>query len=57
MPHNNLLTMQICEQKSYKKNTLGIEYLLFFPHLIFLINLQQIFLIFLFYFEKDTNKN
>ena len=44
MPHNNFLTLQICEQKSYKKNTLGIEYLLFFSHLIFLIKLQQNFL-------------
>lgn len=57
MPHNNFLTLQICEQKSYKKNTLGIEYLVFFSHLIFLIKLQQISLIFLFYFEKNTNKN
>ena len=57
MPHNNFLTLQICEQKSYKKNTLGIEYLVFFSHLIYLIKLQQIFLIFQFYFEKNTNKN
>ncbi len=56
MPHNKFLTLQICEQKSYKKNTLGIEYLLFFSHLIFLIKLQQNFLIFSFYFEKNFHK-
>lgn len=47
--------MQICEQKSYKKNTFAIEYLLFFSDLKFLINLQQNFLIFSIYFEKNIN--
>tara|TARA_R100000306_G_scaffold33097_1_gene34529 strand:+ start:761 stop:1057 length:297 start_codon:yes stop_codon:yes gene_type:complete len=29
---NNFLTLQICEQKNEKKNTVGIEFLVFFPH-------------------------
>jgi hypothetical protein len=53
MPHNNLLTLQICEQISYKKNTLGIEYVVFFSHIKSRINLQQNFLIIQDYFEKN----
>jgi len=56
MPYNNLLALQICEQKSYKKNTLGIEYLVFFSHLISRINLQQFFLFIKDYFEKNLHK-
>lgn len=38
------LTVQICEQKSYKKNQIGVELLVFFPHTSVLIKLQKNFL-------------
>jgi len=41
---NNFLTMQICEQKNEKKNTLGIEFSLFFLHTSIRIKLQKKFL-------------
>ena len=37
MPYS---TVQICEQKSYKKNQLPIEIFIFFPHYSLAINLQ-----------------
>ena len=41
---NHFLTVQICEQKSYKKNKIGVELLVFFPHTSVLIKLQKNFL-------------
>ena len=41
---NIFLTLQICEQKNEKKNGLGIEFLIFFPHTSTLIKLQKKFL-------------
>jgi hypothetical protein len=31
---NNLLTLQICEQKNEKKNRMGIEFVVFFSHTV-----------------------
>jgi len=44
LPPYNFLTMQICEQKSEKKNRKGIEFLVFFPHTIIMLNLRKKFL-------------
>ncbi|HAV55861.1 MAG TPA: hypothetical protein DCX41_13150 [Aequorivita sp.] len=38
------LTVQICEQKSYKKNQIGVELLEFFSHTSLSIKLQKNFL-------------
>ena len=44
MSSNIFLTLQICEQKSEKKNRKGIEFLIFFPHTTSSIKLQKKFL-------------
>ena len=38
---NNLSTLQICEQKNEKKNSLGIEFVVFFLHTVTNSNLQK----------------
>src|SRR5690606_31532357 len=38
------LTVQICEQKSYKKNYIRVEFLVFFSHTSLSIKLQKNFL-------------
>lgn len=41
---NIILTLQICEQKNEKKNSLGIEFLIFFLHTTTSLKLQKKFL-------------
>jgi len=38
---NNLSTLQICERTNEKKNSLGIEFVVFFSHTVTNSNLQK----------------
>ncbi len=52
---NIFLTMQICEQKNEKKNSLGIEFSLFFSHTYDSLKLQKKFRFFVYSFMKYTS--